>query len=160
MKKVLSFLLIATLLLGIFIIPSSAVGEGYFVVIGSGVNVRTGPGTQYTSVGQVSYGETFTSYSIEGSWVQMPSGNWIHTDYVVNYDGNIDNYQRKVSISSGTLSVRKGPTTAAPIVGSLSNNTNVEVLAETMTKVNGQYWAMISYNGGSGWVSASYLVNR
>ncbi len=160
MKKVLSFLLIATLLLGTFIIPSSAIEGGYFVVIGDNVNVRTGPGTQYTSVRKATYGEEFISYTFSGSWVQIKTNEWISTAYVVNYQTVVSNPQRKVSISSGTLTVRKGPTTAAPALGSLANNTNVTVLADTMTTVNGYTWAMISWGTGVGWVATAYLVNR
>ena len=162
MKKVLSFLLIATLLLGTFIIPSSALEGGYFVVIGDNVNIRSGPGTQYSSIRKATYGEEFISYTIQGNWVKVSTTQnaWISADYVVNYHTVISNPQRKVKISSGTLTVRKAPTTAATAVGSLANNTNVQVLAETMTAVNGHIWAMISYGSGAAWVSTSYLVNR
>ncbi len=160
MKKVLSFLLIATLLLGTFIIPSSALEQGYIVVIGDNVNVRTGPGTQYSVSRKVTYGDEFIITEIRGNWVKITSGEWISADYVVNYQTVVEHPQRKVKVSSGTLTVRKGPTTAAPALGSLANNTNVTVLADTMTTVNGYTWAMIAWGTYVGWVSTAYLVNR
>ena len=162
MKKVLSLLLIATLLVGTFMIPSSALEGGYFVVIGDNVNIRKGPGTQYASVRKATYGEEYISYTIQGNWVKTSYYNdeWISADYVVNYQTVVEHPQRKVKVSSGTLTVRKAPTTAAPAVGSLANNANVTVLADTMTKVNGYTWAMISWGTGVGWVATSYLVNR
>ena len=161
MKKVLSFLLIATLLLGTFIVPSSALEQSYIVVIGDNVNIRKGPGTQYSVSRKATYGDEFFIFEFSGNWVRINENNeWISADYVVNYHTVIFNPQRKVKVSSGTLTVRKGPTTAAPAVGSLANNANVTVLAETMTKVNGYTWAMISWGTGVGWVATSYLVNR
>ena len=164
MKKVISFLLIATLLLGTFIVPSSATIDGeYFVVIGSNVNLRSGPGTQYSSVGTVSYGYEFKTYTFSGNWAQVSSGKWINGNYIVAYDANISNPARKVQLSNatGTLNVRKAPTTAAPSIGSLSNNAYVTAMAETMTTVNGYTWVMISYGSNTvGWVASNYLVNR
>ena len=160
MKKVISFLLIATLLLGTFIVPSSALEGGYVVVIADNVNIRSGPGTQYSSVGKATYGDEFTVWEISGNWVKIQSSQWISASYVVNYQTVVEHPQRKVKISSGTLTVRKGPTTASPALGSLANNTNVTVLADTMTTVNDYTWAMISWGTYVGWVATAYLVNR
>ena len=161
MKKVISFLLIATLLLGTFIMPSSALEHSYLVVIGDNVNIRKGPGTQYASVRKVTYGEQLFVYEIRGNWVRIwDDDQWISADYVVNYQTAVINPRRKVKISSGTLTVRQGPTTAAPATASLANNTVVTVEADTMTKVNGYTWAYVVYgNNQRGWVCASYLVN-
>lgn len=161
MKKVLSFLLIATLLLGTFIIPSSALEQSYLVVIGDNVNIRKGPGTQYASVRKATYGDQFFAFKIQGNWVKISdSDEWISADYVVNYQTVIFNPQKKVKVSSGTLTVRQGPTTAAATIASLANNTVVTVEADTMTKVNGYTWAYVVYgNNQRGWVCASYLVN-
>ena len=161
MKKVLSFLLIATLLLGTFIIPSSALEQSYIVVIGDNVNIRKGPGTQYAVSQKATYGDEFIACEIRGNWVRINNNNeWISADYAVNYQTVIFNPNRKVKVSSGSLTARKAPTTAAPAVGSLANNTNVRVLAETLSTVNGYTWVMIEYGSGVAWVASSYLVNR
>lgn len=58
-------------------------------VTGNGVNVRTGPGTNYDKVGQMNKGQrvTITEEADGGSlrWGKMTNGNWICLDYVL-YD--------------------------------------------------------------------------
>lgn len=56
------------------------------VVTGTGVNVRTGPGTNYSKVGQKNTGDAvvITEEQKGGSymWGKMSDGNWICLDYV------------------------------------------------------------------------------
>lgn len=65
-----------------------AASGGY--VIGSNVNLRSGPGTKYSSAGYVQYGDTFRYLSHSGNWckVKMLSGShkgdkgYIHFSYI------------------------------------------------------------------------------
>lgn len=50
------------------------------------------------------------------------------------------------------LNVRSSASTSASIIGKLYNGTNVTITGST----NG--WYKINYNGGSGWVSSSYIT--
>ncbi|GEM_PF-1407089 len=169
MKKFLSVMLAAIMLAAMFTFSVSASWSeaGYTVVIGDSVRFRYGPGTDYDivqTVAPATYGDrlgTIMSDKVSRDssgreWFSTPYG-WICMDYVTTY-------LSAASISSGTvinisssLAVRKGPTTSAPSIGSLSNGTAVTVLAETHFQINGHYWYMISYGSGAGWVAAEYI---
>ena len=143
MKKFLSVMLAAIMLAAMFTFSVSASWSeaGYTVVIGDSVHFRYGPGTDYDivqTVAPATYGDrlgTIMSDKVSRDssgreWFSTPYG-WICMDYVTTY-------LSAASISSGTvinisssLAVRKGPTTSAPSIGSLSNGTAVTVLAET-----------------------------
>ena len=169
MKKFLSVMLAAIMLAAMFTFSVSASWSeaGYTVVIGDSVHFRYGPGTDYDivqTVAPATYGDrlgTIMSDKVSRDssgreWFSTPYG-WICMDYFTTY-------LSAASISSGTvinisssLAVRKGPTTSAPSIGSLSNGTAVTVLAETHFQINGHYWYMISYGSGAGWVAAEYI---
>ena len=60
--------------------------SGTGTVIGDGVNVRSGPGTNYDSVGSKNYGddiEVFHQIQVGDTWWGcIGSGKWICMDYV------------------------------------------------------------------------------
>ena len=53
---------------------------------------------------------------------------------------------------SSSLNVRSAANTGAPIVGRLSNGTQISILG------NSNGWYQISYNGTTGWVSGQYIT--
>ncbi len=59
----------------------------------------------------------------------------------------------KTSKTDGTLNVRSGPGTNTDILGVLNNGDPVTILEQ------GDVWHKISYNGGEGYVFASYVIN-
>ncbi len=66
-----------------------------------------------------------------------------------------------VSTSGGTLTVRKEPNTSSAMLGSLSNGSQVTILATvTGESVSGNTtWYQIEYSSGSGYVSGRYVTN-
>ena len=172
MKKIVSLLLTAILLVGALSITASADGAtwsegGYGVIIASSVRYYYGPSTTgYDPVPgtTLTYGDTFSQHwesqiGLDGkSWISTGNG-WLLLDgNVATYYTILDFYSGKVTNVSSNLAVRKGPTTNAPSIGSLQNNTAVSILAKTHYQINGHYWYMISYGSGSGWVASEYIV--
>ena len=47
---------------------------GYYKCTGSDVNIRSGPGTQYTIVGTLNYGTKVYVYSISNGWAKISLG--------------------------------------------------------------------------------------
>ena len=45
-----------------------------------GLNVRTGPGTNYSIIKAYTYGTIFDTYQIKGDWAKTPSG-WVSLQY-------------------------------------------------------------------------------
>jgi N-acetylmuramoyl-L-alanine amidase len=59
-----------------------------------------------------------------------------------------------VTLSSGNLNIRKGPSTNDKIIGKLPNGSEVEVMEHSSN------WAKISFNGSSAYVAKPFLVIR
>lgn len=51
----------------------------------STLNIRSGPGTNYRTVGRLSAGQPFTATGSQGEWVQIAGGGWVNARYVTNY---------------------------------------------------------------------------
>ena len=49
------------------------------------LNIRSGPGTSYRTMGQLSAGQPFTAIGSEGEWVQIAGGGWVNARYVAPY---------------------------------------------------------------------------
>ncbi len=150
----------------------SAEANGVKVTVtNNNVNLRRGPGTTYAKIGSVDKGAvlTITSTSVGGgyTWGKSSQG-WIalkYTDYdsVVNNntpttpENNNNNGNTAViatgtvSVSSGRLRVRSGPSTGYAIVTNLSNGARVEILEQKT--VGNTVWGRIS----NGWISLDYV---
>ena len=174
MKKIVSLLLTAVMLIGAMSITASAVdgptwGEGaYCVVIAASVNYRSGPGTNYDIVPgeKATWGMEFyqgwnATLGSDGKYwrpAAVDNSRWICLDYIATYNANVlDFIYGKVSGVSSNLAVRQAPTTNAPSIGSLQNNAAVTILAITHYQINGHYWYMIDYGIGTGWVASEYI---
>ena len=77
MKKILSIVLLATMLFSMFAIPVSATSStlkgDYQVINAAGVNVRKTASTSGTILRQVSYGYEFRAsviYGVQNNWVK------------------------------------------------------------------------------------------
>lgn len=62
------------------ITQSSKYVLGLYVVNASGLNVRTGPGTNYSKKKIYVKGTKFDTYEIKNNWARTPSG-WVCLDY-------------------------------------------------------------------------------
>lgn len=61
---------------------SSSTGNA--ITTASNLNVRTGPGTSYSSVTKYPYGTSIvvTGYSADGKWAQLDNGYWVSVTYI------------------------------------------------------------------------------
>lgn len=48
----------------------------------SNLNIRSGPGTGYRTVGRLSAGQPFSAVGSQGEWVQIAGGGWVNANYV------------------------------------------------------------------------------
>ncbi|KQW79637.1 SH3 domain-containing protein [Brevundimonas sp. Root1279] len=48
----------------------------------SNLNIRSGPGTGYRTMGRLSAGQPFTATGSQGEWVQIAGGGWVNAHYV------------------------------------------------------------------------------
>jgi uncharacterized protein YraI len=57
-----------------------------YIVSATSLNVRSGPSTSYTAVGQVHKGEQVFVSETQGSWAKIAtSDKWVHTNFIKNY---------------------------------------------------------------------------
>lgn len=102
---------------------------GEKVVNTTALNVRSGPGTDYTRVGQVYYGNKITLYQIKGDWAYISSGNikgYVHMDYLSEISSG-----RTIAIDAG----HGGDDPGAGANGLLEKEINLDVALKVRTKL-------------------------
>lgn len=150
--------------------PEEVFDPEMVTVIGNGVNVRKGPGTNYTVVGSVSKGQQIGIYeTAEGSgykWGRFSQG-WIVLDYTTygmdpedvpdlsdpeeEETPAVDPVKGTVKVN-GSLNIRSGPGTGYSSVGSYRNGDRVEILEQKT--VGSMIWGKTD----KGWISMSYVT--
>lgn len=139
----------------------------YEVNVSSTLTVRSGPGTTYSSVGQLSKGDKVVVDSLSNGWAHLMdtaggSGRYVSADYlkrVSDYDGSTTPDEPfttgwyRVNVES-KLAVRAAASTTGKKVGQLSNG--AEVVVDSIA--NGWAHLMDTSNGTGRYVSANYLT--
>lgn len=124
------------------------------IVTATALNVRSGPATTYSVIGQVLQGNDIKIVDKTGNWLKVNYKNT--TGYVSGaYVSSIYNEAKTEGyvIGCNTLNVRSGPGTEYARKGSLVNGTKVHIISTSLG------WSKIIYNGNYAYVSASYLSN-
>ena len=123
----------------------------------SGLNVRSGPGSNYDKIKTLAKGEKVTvkeRVKIDGTYWGYASGGWICMDYV-DVDGETNNNNTTTTgngtVTGNGLYIRSGAGTDYDTVGSLKKGDRVTI-QETQT-VDGVKWGRIS----QGWICLTYV---
>ena len=119
---------------------------GYGVVDLSALNVRIGPGTDYTKIKEIHQGTRFAYYEAADEWVRIGDG-WVSTEYFY-VEGTTAEDATTGTITTNDLNVRTGPDTTFQRIGSYMEDDSVEILAI----VNG--WGYTE----EGWISMMYVT--
>ncbi|KAM3098468.1 SH3 domain-containing protein [Phormidesmis sp. 146-35] len=120
------------------------------ITAGSGVNVRSGPGTNYAIVGGLGNGARVSTFGSSNGWLRV-NGGWISSAYT----GGIGGGSGGSSPSTGVVTVipaigvnvRSGPGTNYAIVGGLGGGARVSTFGTSGG------WYRVS----GGWVSGSHV---
>lgn len=157
MKRAISLLLSAVLLLGLLVMPqhASAAAEkfaGAVTTDGAVLNVRSGASTSAAIVATLNKGSYITLVRRSGSWWQVEYAKdrygYCHADYITPVQGTA----ATVATSSGNLNVRTGAGTSYPRAASLTKGETVVLLSTSGG------WSRVLYHGTkTGYVSAQYL---
>ncbi|MBP2077476.1 N-acetylmuramoyl-L-alanine amidase [Oceanobacillus polygoni] len=140
-RKIILFLLIAVF---------SLLSEPYTVraaevtINASNLNVRSGPGTDYESIGRVDTGQTFSVIEQEDDWVEIKLENetgWIKLEFVTlsesqsneteEEESEVDSDMDSIVIQQDNTQLRDGPSTDYAIVHFAEKDTEMEVIAST-----------------------------
>ena len=118
---------------------------GYGVVDLNALNVRVGPGTDYTKIKEIPQGTRFAYYEAADEWVRIGDG-WVSTEYFY-VEGTTAEDATTGTITTNDLNVRTGPDTSFQRVGNYMEDDSVQILAI----VNG--WGYTE----EGWISMMYV---
>ena len=123
------------------------------IVTGNGLNVRSGPGTGYDSVGSLNYGDRVTileQFTYNGTTWGCTKNGWISMSFVY-VDGTGTGDDQEGYVTGDELNIRSGPGTGYDSVGSLNSGDEVTILFTL--KVGDTTWGNIS----KGWISMDYV---
>lgn len=109
----------------------------------SSLNMRTGPGTSYSSKGEVKRGKTVEICDTKNGWGKLSSnGYWIKLSYTIPI-----NSEYNVKVKAKDLNMRKGPGTVYAKKGYIKPGVHTIVATKNgwgKLKSNG-YWIKLSY---------------
>ena len=118
-------------------------------VTADSLNVRKGPGVSYAVTTSIRKGEVYTIVETQNGWGKLKSGaGWINLSYTEKTSTTTKSSEYKVKINTGSLNVRKGPSTSCEVVTSVKKG---EVYTIVSTQ-NG--WGQLK--SGAGWINLSY----
>ena len=118
---------------------------GYGVVDLNALNVRVGPGTDYSKVKEIHQGVRYAYYEAIDEWVRIGDG-WVSTEYFY-IEGTTAEDATAGIITTNDLNVRTGPDTSFKRVRQYMEDDSVQILAV----VNG--WGYTE----EGWISMIYV---
>jgi len=127
------------------------VSSGSYAILGYGVvdlgslNVRVGPGTDYSKIKEISQGERYAYYEVSDEWVRIGDG-WVSTEYFY-LEGLTAEDACDAVITTNNLNVRTGPDTSYKRTTQYMEGDSVQILAV----VNG--WGYTD----KGWISMMYV---
>ena len=120
------------------------------------LNIRSGPGTSYTTVGKFSKGDSvdIIKANYTDKWHQIYHNG--QTAYVYAYYVKLSDtvsIETTGVITSSVLNIRSGPGTSYTKLGTFSKGDTVDIVKSNYTAD----WHKILYNGSTAYVHASYV---
>ena len=100
---------------------------GYGVVDLKTLNVRIGPGTDYTKIKEIPQGTRYAYYEVADEWVRIGDG-WVSTLYFY-VEGTTAEDATTGTVTTNDLNVRTGPDTTFQRISSYMENDSVQILA-------------------------------
>ena len=170
MKRIALLALILALLMAA--IPATALAAGVLEATGARVNVRSGPGENYTDLYTLIRGETVeytgeSAYDSRGvQWYKVQyysyGPGWVSSRYSRVYgettsagSGTTTSY---VQASGGDVNIRKTPSLLGMDLGTMREGQTAVYLNQSSTDDRGVVWYYVNFNGTVGWVSSRYAT--
>lgn len=130
--------------------PTPSTPTTKYVNTKAGVNIRSGPGTNYSIIGTIAFNHAVNVYSDENGWSNIGDRQYVCSQYLSDSQTStpVSNFKEGTVSVRISLNVRSGPGTNYRVVGSKYNGNQVTIY-ETR---NGFYRI-----GANQWVSSSYV---
>ncbi|MGG3272440.1 SH3 domain-containing protein [Priestia aryabhattai] len=127
-----------------------------YTVTASTLNVRSGAGTNYASIGSVTKGQKLSVMSKSGSWYKINYNGrtgYVSSDYVqasgtTTAPTTPPAESTTYTVTASTLNVRSGAGTNYASIGSVTKGQKLSVVSKSGS------WYKINYNGRTGYVSS------
>ena len=140
----------------LIIIDNSSSSSGTTLYVTALVNVRSGPGTNYSKLGELKKGDTVSKVGVTGGWTIINWGStgtaYVSSSYLTTSGSGSTTTTGTTMVATANVNVRTGPGTSYSLLGYLAKGTKV-----TKTGVSGN-WTVINYNGKVAYVSSAYLA--
>lgn len=157
---------------GLVTVPQPMPARNYVIVNTSFLNIRSGPGANFTSVQTVSGGTELdvSASTPDGVWLLVQGGfgsGWVNSEFVI-FRGNYDtlNYIRYDEaagqstqpevVVSAPINVYQGVGVDSGLLGTAPGGMNLKVIGRTL---DGN-WLQVETSQGNGWVLASTVTLR
>lgn len=139
------------------IIIDNGSSSGTTMAVTANVNVRTGPGTNYSKIGELSKGDKVTKVGATGNWTIINWGSagtaYVSSSYLTASSGSSGSTTTTgtTMVATANVNVRSGPGTNYSVLGFLTKGTTI---SKTGTYGN---WTKVVYSGSTAYVYSSYL---
>ncbi|MBQ4040623.1 MAG: SH3 domain-containing protein [Oscillospiraceae bacterium] len=157
LKKFLCAVLVFAMIATSVVFTASAAGTvayGAGTVSATTLNIRSGPGTNYSIVDTVKNGEIVVI-------IEKSTSEW----YRINYDGTVgyvssrylknvltaENFDAEGTVNDTSVRYRTGPSTSHTSLGTIPKGTEVDIIGIN----NG--WYKLTYNGTTGYMRSDYI---
>ena len=135
--------------------PEPSTGTTMYVNAKSGLNVRSGPGTNYSIITALINGTKVTVYETSNGWSRIGTNRWVSSEYLSSSTSSGGNTGGSTTTTSYTatvtpnigLNIRSGPGTNYSILGAYTKGTRITITQESSG------WGKTS----RGWVSLDYI---
>ena len=130
--------------------------EATGVITASVLNIRSGPSTSYSILGQFKKGNevNITKLNYSSNWHQIlykDSVAYIHSSYVKTGEEGDTEDAVYASVNASALNFREGASTSYKVIDTLKRGDIVQVLEQ------GSSWYKVKYGGRTGYMYAKYL---
>ena len=126
------------------------------VNVTSSLNVRSGAGTNYSSIGSLNKNATVEIVDTVNSWYKIKYGSgygYVSKDYIILKDRSVAEAEvvKEGTVVTVALKVRENSNYDSNVIGTISMGEKISVLED-----NGE-WSKISYNGNYGHILNEYV---
>ncbi len=151
--------------LSVSVQANTDLGPGTLNTDGASLNMRSGPGTNYSKLASIPGNAVLTISGLENGWYKTSFNGvsgYVSSDYITlnnsapsSAPAPAETPSTKIGIPNtggSSLNMRSGPGTDYRKLASIPSNASLSIIGEE----NG--WFKISYNGSSGYVSSDYVT--
>ena len=131
---------------------------GVFTVTAGALNIRSGPGTNYSILGVLQKGAQVTRIGQDGKWFKVAASNnadaWVSSKYLTSSSGgssSVDDATSSTMYATTGVNVRSGPGTNNSIVGGLNRGDKVARVGKSGS------WTKVTWGSGTAYVFSKYL---